>query len=235
MPAPKSEGERHARLMGGKPGALFARAGHGLPSTARNDDKLKKLARETQGNARADTPREAAREAGAALLAVRGPRMDDVLRQAGDLSGRRIVTCSLPMNDDNAGLVRAHTSSGTEALAQRVPEAEGVAAFHSAPGEVLFSMFEARGNATQRHLVCFGDTQPEERPAARLIRDVGFESVDAGPLRSDRYLEPFALLVDRLAYWAKGAQNPRTGSSGFGHRMPHRGIKRRNSENGHHT
>jgi len=33
-----------------------------------------------------------------------------------------------------------------------------------------------------------------------LISDVGFEPVDAGPLRIARYTEPFALLVAQLAY-----------------------------------
>jgi hypothetical protein len=33
-----------------------------------------------------------------------------------------------------------------------------------------------------------------------LIRDVGFEPLDGGPLRMARYTEPFTLLVAQLAY-----------------------------------
>jgi hypothetical protein len=40
--------------------------------------------------------------------------------------------------------------------------------------------------------------------AATLIRDVGFEPTDAGPLRMARYLEPFTLLVAQLAYEGEG-------------------------------
>jgi predicted dinucleotide-binding enzyme len=47
--------------------------------------------------------------------------MDDVLAQAGDLSGKVIVSCSLPMNADDTGLVIAHTTSGAEELAKRAP------------------------------------------------------------------------------------------------------------------
>jgi predicted dinucleotide-binding enzyme len=36
--------------------------------------------------------------------------------------------------------------------------------------------------------------------AAGLIRDVGFDPVDAGPLRMARYTEPLGLLVAQLAY-----------------------------------
>jgi 8-hydroxy-5-deazaflavin:NADPH oxidoreductase len=114
------------------------------------------------------------------------------------------MVCSLPMNDDNTGLVLAHTSSGAEALAQRVPGAEVVAAFNSVPSEVLFGVFEARGNAIRPNLVYCGNTQTGKRLAARLIRDVGFDPVDAGPLRIARYIEPFALLVGQLAYEGEG-------------------------------
>jgi len=40
--------------------------------------------------------------------------------------------------------------------------------------------------------------------AAGLIRDVGFDPVDAGPLKMARYTEPFAVLVAQLAYEGKG-------------------------------
>ena len=40
--------------------------------------------------------------------------------------------------------------------------------------------------------------------AARLISDVGFDPVDAGPLRIARYMEPFGLLVAQLAYEGDG-------------------------------
>ncbi len=114
-------------LMGGKLGTIFARAGHEVVfSYARSEEKLKRLAREAKGKARHGTPREAALEAGTVLLAVHWSRMDDVLRQAGDLSGKVVVTCSLPMHDDDTELVVAHTSSGAEELARKVPKARVV-------------------------------------------------------------------------------------------------------------
>src|SRR6058998_2596424 len=95
-------------LMGGKLGTLFARAGHDVVfSYARSEAKLKRLAREAQGTARAGTPAEAARDADALLLAVHWSRVDDVLKQAGDLAGKVIVSCSLPMNAKDTALVVA--------------------------------------------------------------------------------------------------------------------------------
>ena len=141
-------------LMGGKLGTLFARAGHDVVfSYSHKRSKLETLARKAGKTARAGTPREAAQDADALLLAVHWSRVDDVLKKAGDVSGTVIVTCSLPMNDDDTGLVVAHTSSGAEALAKKVPGARVVSAFGTVPSEVLFTVFEARDGDTRPSLV----------------------------------------------------------------------------------
>ncbi len=86
-------------LMGGKLGTIFARAGHSVVfSYARSEQELQRLARHAKGKARAGTPREAAQDADALLLAVHWSRVDDVLARAGDLSDEVVVSCSLPMN-----------------------------------------------------------------------------------------------------------------------------------------
>jgi 8-hydroxy-5-deazaflavin:NADPH oxidoreductase len=188
-------------LMGGKLGTLFARAGHDVVfSYARSKEKLEKLARAAGGGARAGTPADAAREADAVLLAVHWLRFDDVLKQAGDLRGKVVVTCSLPMNADDTDLAVAHRSSGAEELAKKLPDARVVAAFNTVTSEVLFSVFEARGKPGAPTLVYYGDDAQAKDVAAQLIRDVGFEPLDGGPLRIARYAEPFALLVAQLAY-----------------------------------
>ena len=48
------------------------------------------------------------------------------------------------------------------------------------------------------------DDEGSKRIAAELIRDAGFDPVDAGPLRIARYTEPFGLLVGQLAYEGEG-------------------------------
>jgi 8-hydroxy-5-deazaflavin:NADPH oxidoreductase len=188
-------------LMGGKLGTIFVRAGHDVVfSYAREREKLERLARDSGGIARAGTPGEAARDADVLLIAVHWSRLDDVLKQAGDLSGKVIVTCSLPMNADDTELVVAHTSSGAEELAKKVPSAHVVAAFGTVPSEVLFSVFETAGVGPRPSLLYCGDDAHAKKIASQLVRDVGFEPVDAGPLRIARYTEPFTLLIARLAY-----------------------------------
>jgi predicted dinucleotide-binding enzyme len=182
-------------LMGSKLGTLFARAGHDVVfSYAHHQSKLAKLAHDAGKHARAGTPSEAAEGADALLLAVHWSRVEDVLKQAGDLAGKVIVSCSLPMNKADTALVIGHTSSGAEALAEKIPKARVVAAFSTVPSEVLFKL---RRKPT---LVYCGDDVEAKSVASQLIRDVGFDPVDAGPLHIARYIEPFSLLVAQLAY-----------------------------------
>jgi predicted dinucleotide-binding enzyme len=195
-------------LMGAKLGTIFARAGHEVVfSYSHSEAKLKRLARDAGGRARAGTPAEAAQDANALLLAVHWSRVNDVLKKAGDLSGKVIVSCSLPMNANDTGLVIAHKSSGAEALARKARKADVISAFGTVPSEVLFGVFRRKRRTRRRpSLMYCGDDKKAKKIAARLIRDVGFEPVDAGPLRIARYLEPFTLAIAQLAY--EGDEGP---------------------------
>src|SRR5215203_2376964 len=205
-------------LMGGKLGTLFARSGHEVVfSYARSRKKLQTLAREAGGTAQAGSPGEAAQDADAILLAVHWSLVDDVLRQAGDLSGKVIVTCSLPMNQEDTELVVGHTSSGAEELAKKARGAAVVSAFGSIPSEVLFPVFEARETGTLPNLLYCGDDLEAKEVAAQLIRDVGFEPTDVGPLSSARYIEPRNQHGERLAY--EGDDGPE-----LAYRFQHLGV-----------
>jgi len=191
--------------MGAKLGTIWARAGHAVVfSYSHSEHKLEKLARAAGKKTRAGTPADAAQQADALLLAVHWSRVDDVLHQAGDLSGKVIVSCSLPMNADDTALVVAHTSSGAEELARKIPAARIVSAFSTVPSEVLFAVFAARRRANRPNVVYAGDDAKSKRVAAKLIRDAGFDPVDAGPLTVARYIEPFTMLVGQLAYERPG-------------------------------
>lgn len=188
-------------LMGGKLGTLFARAGHEVAfSYSREAQKLTRLTRDAGPNARAGTPADAARGAELVLIAVHWSRVDDALQQAGDLAGKVLMTCMLPMDSANGSLVVSNTSSGAEELARKVPRARVVSAFNTVPSEVLFSVFDAKRDRRRPSLVFCGDDKLANKVAMTLIRDVGFDPIDAGPLRTARYTEPMALLVGQLAY-----------------------------------
>lgn len=192
-------------LMGSKLGTIFAQAGHDVVfSYSRSRQKLEQLAADVGENAQVGTPAEASRDADAVLLAVHWTRVDDVLAHAGTLSGKALLTCSPPMSKDDTHMVIGHTTSGAEALAAKVPKAYVVSAFSTIPSEVLFPVFERRKKGSPPDLIYCGDNEGAKKAAAGLIRDVGFNPVDMGPLSLARYIEPFSWVVAKLAYEGSG-------------------------------
>ena len=152
------------------------------------------------------TPAEAAYGAEVVLLAVHWTRVDHVLKQAGNLKGKVLLSCSLPMSQDDSHLAIGYKTSGAEALASKVRGARVVCAFSTVPSEVLFAVFDGRKKKSRPDLVYCGDDKRAKKTAARLIGDVGFNPVDAGELSIARYIEPFSLLMAQLAY--EGSDGP---------------------------
>ena len=197
-------------LMGSKLGTILARAGHRVVfSYSRNEKKLRRLAKEAGARASAGTPSDAVADADAVLLAVHWSRLDDVLEQAGSLSDKTVITCSLPMNKTDSRMVLGLTTSGAERLATRLRKAHVVSAFSTAPSEVLWSVFRQRARKRRPDLVFCGDHTLAKKTTATLIRDVGFRPVDLGELSAARYVEPFSLLLAEIAY--NGSGGPQLG------------------------
>lgn len=191
-------------LMGSKLGTILARAGHHVVfSYSRNSGKLKRLAAAAGKTARAGTPAEAAAGADALVLAVHWMQLDDLLAQTGGLTGKTVLTCTLPMSRDDTRLVIGHSSSAAEVLAGKTAGAHVVSAFSTVPSEVLEGVFARRRRKARPDLVYCGDSLAAKKTAVRLIGDAGFNPLDVGGLSSARYIEPFSLLVARLAYGGK--------------------------------
>ena len=90
-------------------------------------------------------------------------------------------------------------SSGAEVLASRLPTSRVVSAFGTVPSEGLFDVYDAGNKHPRPSLVYFGDDASAKPVAATLIRGLGFEPLDAGPLRIARFMEPFELLLGQLS------------------------------------
>jgi predicted dinucleotide-binding enzyme len=110
------------------------------------------------------------------------------------------------MNAADTALAIAHTSSGAEALAKKLPRSAIVSAFGTVPSEVFFGVFAARRRKNRPSMLYCGDNAPAKMVVAGLIRDVGFAPLDLGALRLARYTEPFSLLMGEVAY--EGGRDP---------------------------
>ena len=100
----------------------------------------------------------------------------------------------------NSELVVGHTDSDAESIARRLPSSHVVASLQATPSELLLDVFEARASSPRPNIVYCGDHAPSKERAAALLGQIGFDPVDAGPLRIARPAEPFGKLATALAY-----------------------------------
>ncbi|WP_226623558.1 NADPH-dependent F420 reductase [Alloyangia pacifica] len=190
-------------LMGGKLGTLWAASGHDVTfAYARSASKLERLAQDS--GAAHGSVAEAVEGADALLLAVHWSRVGDVLDQAGDLAGKIVLNCCVPLDAANRDLVVGTTSSGAEELAKMRPEARWVSCFNTTPSESFAPVFARKGQAPAPQVFIYGDDSGAKDIAGQLIRDIGFEPLDTGGLRNGRYIEPFAMATVELAYVQPG-------------------------------
>lgn len=190
-------------LMGAKLGRLWADCGHEVTfAYSRDPAKLARLARES-GGAQGSV---AAAVAGAdvLLLAVHWSRVADVLAQAGEMAGQVVLTCCVPLDESNTDLVVGPTSSGAEELARMRPKARWVSCFNTSPSESFAPVFARKGRTPAPQLLVCGDDAGAKAVAGGLIRDIGFEPLEAGALRNARFIEPFAMVTAELAYGQPG-------------------------------
>ncbi len=191
-----------AGLMGAALGRSWAAAGHHITfAYSRSAAKLDRLARETNGAA--GSVREALRDADAVLLSVHWSRIEDVLDQAGPLADQIILNCCVPLNLSNDRLLFGPTTSGAEHLATLRPLARWVSCFNTIPSESFAPVRHQRPEPRPQVLM-YGDDPGAKMVAAGLINDAGFDPLEAGGLRTGRYVEPFAMVTAVLAYGQPG-------------------------------
>jgi len=131
------------------------------------------------------------------VLAVPFGAIDDVVRAAGDaLAGKTLVDVTNALNPD-MGLAIGFTTSGAEELQRKVPKAMVVKAFNT-----VFAQHMDTGRVGNQTLTAFvaGDHTESKAAVLELAREIGFDAVNAGPLRNARLLEPLATLTIELGY-----------------------------------
>lgn len=175
-------------------GQNWTRAGHdvryGVPNPA--DPKYSSLPRERLRSA------AALDDAEAVVLAVPFPAARAALEALGDLRGRLVLDCTNPlrMGKDGLELSLGFESSAGEQIAGW---AAGASVFKTLNQTGAENMAEAHAFPQQPVMFVAGDDAARKPEAMKLVGDLGFQPVDAGPLRISRLLEPFAMLWIDLA------------------------------------
>jgi 8-hydroxy-5-deazaflavin:NADPH oxidoreductase len=141
--------------------------------------------------------REAAREAEVVIVAVPFAAIDQVVRVVGgDVKGKIVIDVTNALNPDMT-LAVGHTTSGAEELQKKLPGARVVKAFNTVFAQHMDS---GRVKGEQLTVLAAGDDAEAKTTVLELAMGIGFDAVDAGPLRNARLLEPLGLQNIMLGY-----------------------------------
>lgn len=134
------------------------------------------------------------------FLAVPFRAIDDTLRELGEaIHGKPLVDVTNALGPDMS-LALGFTTSGAEELQKKVKDARVVKAFNT-----VFAQHMDKGQLNGKPLTAFvaSDDDAAKRDVMQLALEIGFDAVDAGPLKSARSLEPLAVLNIQLGYALK--------------------------------
>jgi hypothetical protein len=134
------------------------------------------------------------------ILAVTYPAIDQVILEIGDAAAdKTLVDASNALTADFQ-LALGFTTSAAEELQNKAPSTKVVKAFNT-----VFAQHMASGQVkgTSLTLLVAGDDPHAKDEVLALGRDIGFDSVDAGPLKDARWLEALGYLNIQLGYMLK--------------------------------
>ena len=169
----------------------------GVPNPA--DPKYRSLPAE-----RLRTAPEAARNAELIVLAAPWPSTEAAVKSLGDLSGKIVIDCTNPlgMGPDGLELVLGHTTSAGEQVASWARPAAVFKTLNQIGAENL----DKAALFPVRPVMFVAGDDPSKKPIVMsLVAKLGFEPVDAGPLRIARLLEPYGMLwIDQALNRGRG-------------------------------
>jgi predicted dinucleotide-binding enzyme len=141
--------------------------------------------------------RDAAERADVVILAVPFAAVGEVARVIGPVTAGKPVMDVTNALTKEAGLAIGFTTSGGEELQKKLPRAHVVKALNTAFAELMET-----GQVEGQPLTAFvaGDDDGARSTVMELARDIGFDPVNAGPLRNARLLEPLGVLNVQLGY-----------------------------------
>lgn len=188
--------------VGGTLGKAWAAVGHKIRFGVRNpaDEKVTALLKQCGPNASAGRVDEAGAFGQVVVLTTPWDGARSAVESAGNLAGKVFVDCTNPVPlgaNLMEGLTLGHTTSAGEEVAKWAKGAKVVKAFNTTGAG---NMANPRFGGNKSVMFVAGDDAEAKRTVSQLSNELGFETIDAGPLRQARLLEPLAMLWISLAY-----------------------------------
>jgi len=180
--------------VGSTLGRRWRECGHQVAFGVR--DPMKKKADAEKFQATVTTIPGAAASAEAVLLAIPWTAAPEVLKAAGDLSGKVLLDCTNPVTPDLTHLTIGFTTSAGEEVARLAPGARVVKVFNT---NGVGNMADPDYGTLKATMLYAGDDRDANQVAADLAEQIGMEPVYLGPLKEARLLEPLAMAWILLA------------------------------------
>lgn len=131
------------------------------------------------------------------ILAIPHGAAADAAKEVGSAAdGKTVIDVSNALTE-NMELAVGFSTSAAEEIQKKLPKASVVKAFNT-----VFAQNQSAGRIGNEQLTLFvaSDDAKAKRTVMQLGQDIGFDAVDAGPLKSARYLEPMGMLMINLGY-----------------------------------
>ena len=153
---------------------------------------------------RVKAPAEAVKEAEVVVVATPWPAAEAAIKSLGSLAGKVVIDCMNPlgMGPDGLQLVLEFNVSAGEQVASWVP---GAFVFKTLNTTGAGNMAKADDYPVKPVMLVAGDDAGRKPVVMELVGKLGFQPVDAGPLKNARLLEPFAMVwIDQAMKCGRG-------------------------------
>ena len=157
---------------------------------------------------RVKSPAEAVKEAEVVVIATPWSAAEAANKSLGSLAGKTVIDCMNPlgMGPDGLQLVLGFNASAGEQVASWVP---GAFVFKTLNTTGAGNMAKAADYPVKPVMLVAGDDADRKPVVMELVGRLGFDPVDAGPLKNARLLEPFAMVwIDQAMKRGRGGTSP---------------------------
>jgi len=125
------------------------------------------------------------------MVALPYPATVEAISEAGDVRGKILIDVSNPVSADLQSLLEGGSTSAAEELQRAAEGARVVKAFNT-----IFAPLvpPAARVGTSLQVLVAADCDAARGEVNALARSLGFVSLDAGPLRNSRFIEPIGMM-----------------------------------------
>jgi NADPH-dependent F420 reductase len=181
-------------------GTWASKVGYDVTFSSRNPQHAQEAAKAAGNKASSASISDAVDQADMVLLAVPYGAVKEVLTGLGSkVKGKVLIDATNALTADYSGLALGFTTSAAEEIEKLSPGAKVVKAFNT----VFASVFAGQNPEIKGKKISVfyaSDDKEAKTKVSDLISKMGFDAVDAGPLKAARNLEPMALLNISLGY-----------------------------------